>query len=63
MIKLLLLWQGVKHSLADPRGREVKDAARSHDINILVHQTGIRNQFMGGIVSVPSTALLLVGQE
>lgn len=37
MIKLLLLWQGVKHSLADPRGSEVKDATGSHGINILVH--------------------------
>lgn len=35
-IKLLLLWQGIKHSLADPRGSEVKDATGSHDINVLV---------------------------
>ena len=63
MIKLLLLWQGVKHSFTDPRGSEVKDATRSHDINILIHQTGIKTQFMGGIASVPSTVLLLVGQE
>lgn len=37
MIKLLLLWQGVKHSLADLRGNEVKDAIGSHDINVLIH--------------------------
>ena len=37
MIKLLLLWQRVKHSLADLRVSEVKDATGSHDITILVH--------------------------
>lgn len=40
MIKLLLSWQGVKHSLADPAGAEVRDATGSHDINLLVHNRG-----------------------
>lgn len=37
MIKLLLLWRGVQHSWADPRGSEARDATGSHDTHIVLH--------------------------
>ena len=62
MIELLLLWQGIRHSLADPRVCEVKDAT-GHMILMFWYITGIKTELMGGIASVPYTRLLLAGQE